>query len=124
MKYFNGSISSITPFDTIYINKYHYDWFIKKFELDNDTGIHHPYGLNGFDINFVDHVPKWIKKWIFPVTSFVEYDEKDKVWARPIKFGYEIETNEPAVFLINRQLIFDTFSPFKPFKNILYGNIS
>lgn len=116
MRYFNGSISKITPFDTIYIHKDHKKWFLEQFELNNDTGIYHPYGLKGFNIYFVDHVSKWRTKWIFPDDPFVEYSESDEQWARPIHYGKEVETKEPAIFCVNTKISFDTYhSSFKLF---------
>lgn len=113
MRYFNGHITKITPFDTIYIHECHKDWFLKQFKLDNDTGIYHPYGLKGFNIYFVDNIPKWRTKWIFPNDPFVEYSESDEQWARQIRYGKEVETKEPAIYCANMKMYYDQYSPFK-----------
>lgn len=38
------------------------------------------------------------KVWRFPNDRFVEYDESDEAWARPIGFGKEVEQPVPFTF--------------------------
>lgn len=110
-------INNITDLDTIYIHEDHRDWFykqfpahppLKTFELAVDP-------LWGLDIRFVPYVPKWITKWEFPYTPFVEYELSDVDWARPLGFGREVDTDWPALWVVSKPIIFHSnyLIPFK-----------
>jgi hypothetical protein len=50
-----------------------------------------------------DNIPKFKQKWVFPKDRFVEYEEKDKIWAIPLKIGYWEDTDEPLFIQIRRE---------------------
>lgn len=87
--------------DTIILHEDHREWFLKQFPTEKSVG----YFL-GIRIQFTEYMPKWMRKWKFPDTPFIEYNETDEVWARPIHFGYEIDTNVPAIYFIKSPSVF------------------
>jgi hypothetical protein len=42
-------------------------------------------------------MPKHPKKWQFPRDPFVDYEESDEAWARPINYGKEVDDTTKLV---------------------------
>jgi hypothetical protein len=57
----------------------------------------------GIEIKTDSHIPKFKQKWVFPKDRFVEYEEKDKIWAIPLKIGHWEDTDEPLFMQIRRE---------------------
>lgn len=53
--------------------------------------------LEGIPVNISNTVPKHPKKWEFSKCRFVEYEEKDEEWARPLRHGREVDDTDNYV---------------------------
>lgn len=77
---------------------------------------------DGLNIITSENVPKHPLKWQFPETPFVSYDQSDELWARPVKFGGEVEdTNIYICYLMRRP---DYLKPLKLSYDYNYKSLS
>ena len=89
---------------------------IKK--ICNDYQKKHDPFHNYFDMDYLGmgveivtdkNLPKFHQKWQIPPTPFIEYDEKDEEWARPINYGKYVDTDIPVFFEIVKPNYFKIF---------------
>lgn len=74
------------------------------FQRRHTTMTHNGPVVNFFGEKVITDIntPRWFKKWKFPDAPFIEYDTKDEEWARPLKYGCEVDdVGNPVFFRIN-----------------------
>lgn len=51
----------------------------------------------GVSVKVNPYVPRYGRKWEFPASPFTEYEASDEEWARPVRFGKEVDDPDKAI---------------------------
>ncbi len=57
----------------------------------------------GLKVKEDKHVPKFGHKYEFPRTPFIEYEEKDILWAQKIGFGHWVDSEERICYCMKER---------------------
>lgn len=58
--------------------------------------------FNGIEFRFNRDIPKYEKKWVFPVEKFWEYEPSDEAWCRKLGIGHEEDDlKKPVMWMIS-----------------------
>lgn len=86
---------------TIYCHPDNISLIKEKVDILKDPNITY---IKPFNIVGDKNIPKFKEKWIPPVERFIEYEQKDEYWAKPLGIGKVIK--EPIFYASRLPTVF------------------
>lgn len=76
----------------------------------------------GIDIKTDKNLPQFRTKWKFPEDKYIEYSEEDEKWAKPVGFGWEVQTDIPLFYQITYPIFLYEYQPMFNMPNLVVTN--
>lgn len=90
---------------TIYCHPHHKATLQKVFRPE-DSFIPLPYLYAGVPIRFIEAMPMWVKRWVFPKEHGWIYEPNDEQLCRFFGWGREEETTEPFFAVVDESFLY------------------